>query len=445
MTQAISSPMETTEAESAPTPLERRRTVLLAMLLFCFSLVILLLTSVKLHIDPFAPSGSNHFVYQAQSLLQGRLDIAPYVGAHNPPNNNTDIILVHGKHYIVYPPFPAILMMPLVAIFGLGLSDIFFTQVFSALNIALLFWLLELLRTSGRSRRTFQQNFALCVFFFIGTINFFLSLGGTMWFTAHIVATTCTLGCLLFAFKRRYVLSAICLGCAFLTRAPAIVGLPVLLYLFLEQETGAARLKEMIRALRARLPWRKLVVALVPLAVTLLLFLARNTLAFGNPLESGYTFLVQQKYTEVRYGVVGLHYIWPDFVVNFLSFPSFTFRDAFDISPQLNLMPNNGIGLSVFATTPLFLYLFFSRNRTPSPLRKALWVSVGLLVAAALLYHAAGWIQFGARYLFEGYVYAFLLLALSELEMGWRFYLLGVAGILINLLGAQAFWGSLPG
>jgi hypothetical protein len=440
MTQTISAPTGPGAASLDVAPGERRRTVLLSGLLFCLALLILLITSVKLHINPFAPSDSNHFVYQAQSLLQGRLDMPADVGIHNPPDNSTDIILVNGRHYIVYPPFPAILMLPFVAIFGLGFSDIFFTQVFSALNIALLFWLLELLRTSGRSRRTFQQNFALALFFFIGTINFFLSLGGTMWFTAHIIATTCTLGFLLFAFKRRYVFSAICLGCAFLTRAPAIVGLPVLFSLLLEQETGAAHLREMLSALRERLPWRKLALALVPLAITLLVFLARNTLAFGNPLESGYTFLVQQKYTEARYGVLGPHYIWPDFVANFLSFPSFTFRDAFDISPQLDLL-REGIGLSVFATTPLFLYLFFTRNRTPSLLRKALWVSVWLVIAATLLYHAAGWFQFGSRYLFEGYVYAFLLLALSELEMGWRFYLLGVFGVIINLLGAQAFWG----
>jgi hypothetical protein len=444
MTQTPSTPAQTStpakgsEAESRPAPNERRRTLVLAVLLFCFALLILLLTSLKLHINPFGHSDSNHFVYQAQSLLHGRLDIPDHLAS----GNTTDIILVNSKHYIVYPPFPALVMMPFVAIFGLDMSDIFFTQVCSALNVALLFWLLERLRSSGRSRRAFQHNFALALFFFVGSINFFLSLGGTMWFTAHIVATTCTLGFLLCAFNRRYVWAALCLGCAFLTRAPALIGLPVLLYLLLEQESGADSLKAWLAALRERrLPWKKLALALAPLAAVLLLFFLRNALAFGSPLESGYTFLVQQKYPEVRYGVVGLHYLWPDFVANFLSFPSFTFRDAFDISPQADLL-RDGIGLSVFATTPLFLFLFFTRNRAPSPLRRVLWVSIGLLVGATLLYHAAGWFQFGARYLFEGYIYAFVLLALSEIEMGWRFYLLGMAGMLINLLGAQAFWGN---
>ena len=34
-----------------------------------------------------------------------------------------------------------------------------------------------------------------------------------------------------------------------------------------------------------------------------------------------------------------------------------------------------------------------------------------------LLFHASGWYQFGARYLFDLYPFAFLLLALNE--VGW--------------------------
>ena len=433
MVQTLSTTVEADNAGSAAAPLGRQRAIIISVTLFCLALLSLMVSSVKLGINPFGSSDSNHFVYQAQSLLRGHLDI--------PHFTYTDIILVNGKHYIVYPPFPAILMMPFVAIFGLGFSDIFFTQVFSAINIVLLFWVLETLRLNGRSRRTFQQNFALCIFFFFGTISFYLSLGGTMWFTAHIVAATCTLCFMLFAFRRHYALAALCLGCAFLTRAPAVVGALLLCYLMLEEHSGAATLRGILKGVRG-LPWRKVSLALAPLVGAFLFFLLRDTLAFGSPLQTGYPLLVQQLYHKVHYGVIGPHYIWPDFVVNFLSFPTFTYRDAFDISPQIDLL-NGGIGLSVFATTPLFLFLFFTRNRQPSALRKVLWMVVGLVIAATLIYHAAGWYQFGSRYLFEDYPYAFLLLALSEIEMDWRFYLLGLAGIVINLLGAQAFWLSL--
>jgi hypothetical protein len=433
MTQTLSGAVSTEPAQSA-SALPRRRTLVWSLLLFVLALLCLMVTSSRVGINPFGSSGINsHFVYQAQSFLEGRLDIPHF--AHE------DIILVNGKYYIVYPPFPAIVMMPFVAVFGLGFSDIFFVQVCSALNVVLLFWLLEVLRAGGRSRRTFAQNAALAIFFFFGSINFYLSLGGGMWFTAHILATTCTLAFLLLAFKRRFVWSALCLGCAFLTRAPAVAGLPVLLYLLLEEQTPLATWKAWREWLR-QLPWRKLALALVPLLAALLVFLARNALAFGSPWETGYTLLIRQFYPEVQYGVLGPHYIWSDVVANFLNFPTFSFRDAFDISPGVDFL-DGGIGLSVFATTPIFLFLFFARNRQPSGLRKVLWLVVGLVVAATLLYHAAGWFQFGSRYLFEAYSYAFLLLALSEIEFTWRFYLLGLVGIVVNLLGAVEYWTTL--
>ncbi len=432
MAQAISTGASADETLKVSAKNERRRMWVMSLFLFFLALACLVVSSARLGIDPFGSSDANHFVYQAYSLLHMRLDI--------PQFTPTDIILVNSKHYIVYPPFPAILMMPFVAIFGLGFSDIFFTQVCSAINIVLLFWLLETLRLSGRSRRTFQQNVALCIFFFFGTISFYLSLGGTMWFTAHIVGATCTLAFMLFAFQRRYLLSALCLGCAFLTRAPAIAGLPLLLYLMLEEHVGATTLKELLKRARS-LPWRPFALTLTPLLVILVIFLARNALAFGSPWETGYTLLIQQKYPAVHYGVISPHYIWSDIVANFLSFPAVKFTSPFDTLPQIDLL-NGGYGISVFFTTPIFLFLFFARNRTPSTLRKVLWISVGLITAFTLLYHAAGWYEFGARYLFEGYPYAFVLLAIYEIEMGWRFYLLGLFGILINFAGAQEFWAS---
>ena len=100
----------------------------------------------------------------------------------------------------------------------------------------------------------------------------------------------------------------------------------------------------------------------------------------------------------------------------------------------------DGMGMSVFVTTPVFLFLF-ARNRSISPLRIALHVTVALCVIQALLFCATGWFQFGARYLFDAYPFAFLLLALNERRVDWRFVLLGVFGVVINALGARQFWG----
>jgi hypothetical protein len=72
------------------------------------------------------------------------------------------------------------------------------------------------------------------------------------------------------------------------------------------------------------------------------------------------------------------------------------------------------------------------------------------MVLAILPFHEAGWFQFGARYLFDGYPYAFLLLMLNEMPIArgqgkgrrvdWRILALGLLGICINIMGAIEVW-----
>ncbi|HEX8032643.1 MAG TPA: hypothetical protein VF510_02290, partial [Ktedonobacterales bacterium] len=187
-------------------------------------------------------------------------------------------------------------------------------------------------------------------------------------------------------------------------------------------------------------PWRRLLPPLAVAAVMVLLFMARNLVIFGSPLESGYSILIQQRYPVVTQGPFNIRYVPSNIVANFFSFPRVTFTSAFDRHPVIDVM-NGGYCVSVFVTTPLFLLLFW-RNRQRSLMRGVLWLMLGLVVVMVLLFHAAGWYQFGARYLFDGYPYAFLLLVLSEARIDWRLIALGLIGIAINLAGAHQFWTS---
>ena len=107
--------------------------------LFVVALLSIWVFQSIVHINPFGASNANYFTYQAESFLHGRWDlISPLKGRTSS--------MVHGKHYIVYPPMPAVVLMPFVAIFGLNTSDILFTAVCSALNLGLLYLLLEQVR-----------------------------------------------------------------------------------------------------------------------------------------------------------------------------------------------------------------------------------------------------------------------------------------------------------
>ncbi|HEY7985216.1 MAG TPA: hypothetical protein VID73_13650, partial [Ktedonobacterales bacterium] len=392
-------------------------------------------------------SNAAHFLFQAQSLLHGRLDIAM-------PASVVDVVVVHGKHYIVYPPLPAILMMPGVAIWGLHFSDVMFTLIFSALNLPLLFFLFEQARADGLTRRGTNENVFIALLLYFGSINVWLSVGGKMWFTAHIICLTFTLGSLLLALRRQFTWSAVLLACAFFSRATALFGFPLLVYLAWQDGGAGTDLQRFLTSLRARvpdwsaMPWRRILPVVGVAAAMLALFMVRNYAIFGSPLESGYSVLIHQRYPVVKDGPFSLKYIPANILSNFFDTPNITFTGPFDRHPTIWML-NGGVGISIFATTPLFLYLFW-RNRTFSWLRAALWVTIGFVVAAVLLFHAAGWYQFGARYLFDGYPFMFLLFVANETKVvvggrrpnavDWRILALGLLGIAVNLLGAHAFW-----
>jgi hypothetical protein len=419
-----------------------RRNFIVAATLSVVALLSIFAFQVAFHINSFGVSNAPHYVYQAYSFLHGRWDL-------DLPAKTTDVVVINGKHYIVYPPFPAIVLMPFVAIFGLNTSDVFITAVLSAINMGLLYLLLEQLRGSGFTRRIWIENVCITLLLYYGSINLWLSLGGRMWFTAHILAMTCSLVALLLALRRHYAWATVALGCAFFSRPTAIFALVFILYLAW-QDVGRERLVErFLASLWARLPdwsaipWRRLAAPLAVTAGIVVLYLLRNAIVFGSPLESGYDILLRQKYPIVAHGPFNIRYVPTNIIANFFTFPLITFTGAFDRHPLMN-MDNNGVAVSVFVTTPLFLFLFW-RNRRFSMTRAALWVTLGLVVAAVLLFHASGWYQFGARYLYDGYPIAFVLLVLNDVRVDWRFAALGLIGIVINILGAMQFWtGIVP-
>jgi hypothetical protein len=418
-----------------------KRNLRIALALFALTLLTLLGFQARFHIDSFGVSNAEHFLYQAESLLHGHLDLPL-------PPSKTDIVVVNGKSYIVYPPFPAVLLMPFVAIFGLSTSDVFFTTVIAALNMPLIFLLLEQVRENGLTRRVWLENLCITLLLYYGSINLWLSLGGRMWFTAHVLCMTCMLLSLLLAFRRHYTWSTVLLACAFFTRATALFGFVFLAYLIWQEGGMGHELERFLGSLRSRIPdwsaipWRRFLGPAIVVVVMAGLFMARNFAVFGSPLEGGYAVLIHQRYPIVTTGPFCTCYVKSNIVANFFTFPLITFSGpyggAFDRHPVLDML-NHGDAVSVFVTTPLFLLLFW-RNRKFSLTRAALWVTIGLIVIAVLLFHAAGWYQFGARYLYDGYAYAFLLLALSDVRVDWRFAALGTLGMLINVLGAAEFW-----
>lgn len=444
-----------------------RRNLLLSALLFLLAFFAFAAIQLALGISPVGVSINAHYVYQAYSLLHGHLDLIPAPGL-----SLIDTVQVGGKHYLVYPPLPALLLLPFVALFGLRTSDVLFTMLVSALDLPLLFLLFDRFSQLRLTRRGWRANLLLAALLYFGSITLWLSVGGEVWFTEQIVACCCTLLSLLLAFHRRWLWSALALAGAFFSRGTLALGFPFLLALAWYDVDPAAWPRPSLAALRAwrlptshgsmrratwRLAWSAIRSALVgvlpgwrdrrvrralPVALVagaaVALFLARDALIFGSPFETGYGLTLAQNYPTIHYGVYSLHYVRMNLVANFLDVPHVIFTSPTDLHPTIDML-NGGAGISVFVTTPLFLYLFWHNARF-SPLRAALWATIGVMVAQVLLYDWTGSYQFGARYLLDAYPYAFALLALGEIRIDWRVCALGALGILVNLLGAAQFW-----
>lgn len=417
-----------------------RRNCIIAAVLFMVALLSLWAFEIKFHIGPFSVSDSTQFLHQAQSFLHGRWDI-------DLPASVTDVVVINGKHYIIYPPFPAVVFMPFVALFGLNTSDVLITAIFSAANLSLLYLLFEQVRANGLTRRVWIENLCIALLLYYGSISLWLSLGGRVWFTAHIICFTCTLLSLLLAFRRHFGWSALLLGCAFFSRGTVLMGFPLLFYLAWQNAGSERSLESFLDTVRSRtpdwsrIPWRRLLAPALVTAGIAVLYMVHNWVLFGAPLETGYNIIIPQHYPQITQGVFNIRYVPANFIANFFSFPRIIFSGPYDRHPAIDML-NGGVAVSVFFTTPLFLFLFW-RNRRFSLLRAILWLTLGLIVAQMLLFHAAGWYQFGTRYLFDGYAYAFLLLALTDTRVDWRFALLGTVGIIINILGAFQFWTSI--
>lgn len=141
--------------------------------------------------DPSRSGWYNHFVWQADGYIHGRFGIAfpvvdgPYVNGYFQdimPLPSTPGSPSYGL--LPFPPLPAVLLMPFVALFGMATDAQLFGAVLGAINVGLA-WRLTTRLTESRS-----AAFLATLFFAFGTVHWYAAIISTTWFLAHVVAIT---------------------------------------------------------------------------------------------------------------------------------------------------------------------------------------------------------------------------------------------------------------
>jgi len=376
-------------------------------------------------------SRDNHYVYLADSLLHGRLTIEG-----KPPHNN-DWARYDGKWFVSFPPLPAVLMMPGVAIQGLDFNDRLFTLFFAAAGPALLYALLQLLAARGRLGRKPWELGLLAALYGAGTVYFFCAVQGSVWYTAHMVGSVVLLAFLISSVDARHpILAGLFLGLAFACRPTLVLALPFFVHEALRQGADDAApglwrwLAGALRGLGAKRIVKIVVLFGLPLAAVLCALLAMNTAHFGDPFDFGHNHLVVRQTARIeKWGLFHTHYLAHNLGIVLTSLPW--------ISSEAPFVKVSLHGLALWFTTPALLWILWPKKAT----REYLWIAAtaALVALPSLLYQNSGWVQFGYRFSLDFAPLLLLLLALGGRRFGRLFVAAVVFGVAVNLFGALTF------
>jgi hypothetical protein len=361
------------------------------------------------------PSSQPHFLYQADAFLHGELAIR----AGKPPTDN-DWVRFEKKIYVSFPPFPAIVVAPLVAVWGVKAWDSLFWSVIGGLGPALLFVLLRRMRELGMSERTPRDDLLLTGLFAFGSVFFFVAVQGTVWFAAHVVAVPLIALYVLCSLRAAHPLWAgLALGCAFMTRTTTLV-----LGIFFLFEAWSYAERDM------RVLAKKLALFAAPVLAIGVAAMLMNDARFHDPFEFGHSLLeIRWRGRIEKWGLFNYHYLGRNLAVMLASLPWLT-----SSAPYLMISRH---GLALWVTTPNLLYVLWPKRSSSTLLGLA--VAAGAVALFNLLYQNSGWIQFGYRFSLDYAVLLFAMLALGGQRFGKRFIALAVVAVVINTFGAITF------
>ena len=434
------------QPEPAPTPgpdPERRRRLLMALAVYAACVVVMALVAGPQRLREH--SQFNHYAQLAHAWLHGHNDLASGPPAYAQGN---DFARFDGKWFISFPPFPAMLMLPLVALAGSpeNFQDAQFIVWLSGIAPAALFLALEKLRRSGRSERSERENLALALLFAFGTVYFFTAVQGSVWFAAHVVGAGLLSLYALFALDAAFpLLAGLLLGLLFLTRPSTLLVAPLFAL-----EAVRVSCKDGLPAagaLTERLvtTWRRVDHAAVatkfalfalPVLACLGFAAAYNHARFGtwSPNAFGHEHLTVVWHDRMaKWGLFGYHYLAKNLGVALTILPWLPASHASQ-GPSFQI---NEHGLALWFTTPLYLWLLWPRTR--GFLHAALWLAAIGPIAMDLMYQNSGWRQFGYRFSNDYAPLLFLLLAIGGRPFGWLFKSAAAWALAWNLFGAVSF------
>ncbi len=408
---------------------ERRSFWIQAALLVATATVYLGLPSVTAQYVRAEASGDGrpwraHFPALAQAFLQGRFDFE----APADDRAHSELIPADepGRFYCPYPPLPAVLLLPYVALFGPTINVATVCRLLSIINV-LLFDVAasRLHRLLQRPPWPVSTRIGFVLLFAFGTAVWHNADMGGDWHLAHAAALCAMLLALIERVGRnRSWLLGGCIACAVMARPTA--GLTCLF--FAAPFLLPSRFRDLAR------------LAAAPIAAAALLGWY-NAARFGDAFDFGYERMLlrgEGLASMQAFGQFSLRYV-PRNVFWFFLAPPWPKPGAgfpwFGYDPR---------GLSLVIATPAALYALAAlRQIRQSASVRAAAVSIAVCLAPLLMYFNSGFWQFGHRFSMD---YLPMLMILIAAGIGPRLSRWGcgliAASIAIQTWGVLCLWSS---
>ena len=350
-------------------------------------------------------AGRGDFFYLADAFLNGRTWLTFQPGPW-------DVIIRNGHFYVPFAPFPAVALMPLVALIGATNADHIETGVNALLaagGVGLCWMLLGRIGVKGLIDRL-----SLAILFGFSTQILWVTTRGGVWHTGHLIATILTFACLIELWgKQRAWIIGLFAGFAFLTRAPLAFAIPFYALLLDAPPSLPATdvvggyVRSAMTSTRLR-RWILLGLGVLPSIVA---FFAYNQVRFGSPWESGYGLATLPPFLEAQraLGLFSIAHVPMNIDFFLLHLPK--------AIPTFPFFKPDGLGLSVLITSPGLLFASQADWRKP----RAWWL-LGATIAVlipTLLYYGGGWLQYGYRYFLDSVPFVIALCGLAAVHRGW--------------------------
>lgn len=349
---------------------EFNSTSLLLQYLLIFGLILLFTFNVLM------PSGEQQFVYLAQSFLQGKLYFTQI------PGTWADGSFYQNHVYWPTGPFPALVLIPFVALFGMLFPQGIIQFILNILNFILLFSIAK--KITNNTNTSLWFSFA----YIFSSSYLLVGLIPWSWWFAQILTTTLLLLAINeFLSKRRWFLIGLLIGLALSTRISLLFSsIFFLLNIIFTRDNSKTKIYNLCYFCS-------------PIFAISLLLIVYNLARFNNPFEFGYSYHLPAAailVENLKHGVWNVKYYPTNLYYLFLKSPEAVFIPGTKILTFPFIKPDIW-GMSIFFTSPWLVWVLGAPWKEKN-------VKFATITALSILLFLLGYFSTGVRQL--GYRYA---------------------------------------